>query len=323
MGPPAGGRYGIATAVVVNDRVYLVDLGIGATSQLARAGYSMEQVRAAFITHLHSDHVADLAPLLLLGPWALGTPDDPIPLFGPANRGRLTPLSPLIGEEPAIVAPESPTPGLSETVAALERAFATDLNDRSRDTLKPRPTRYFSPHDLPLPENWDADMDPPPRMTPVEVYADNAVRVTATLVRHPPMAPAYAFRFDTVDASVTISGDTAPSENLEQLAFRTDLLLHEALDFDGILAARPPIAEWSPADRSTFEHHRRSHTSPRDAVLLAERAQCRTLAFHHLAPARTPPVRWREAAGPFEGELLIPADLEIIDVHPAAQTSPA
>ena len=45
-------------------------------------------------------------------------------------------------------------------------------------------------------------------MDPVQVYEDELVEVTTILVDHPPMFPAYAFRFETPDGSITISGDT-------------------------------------------------------------------------------------------------------------------
>lgn len=50
------------------------------------------------------------------------------------------------------------------------------------------------------------------------VLEDDNVRVTAALVDHPPVTPAFAFRFDAPDRSIVISGDTRPSENLIKLA---------------------------------------------------------------------------------------------------------
>jgi ribonuclease BN (tRNA processing enzyme) len=49
---------------------------------------------------------------------------------------------------------------------------------------------------------------------------DENVKVTATLVHHPPVVPAFGYRFDAADRSIVISGDTAPSDNLIQLAQR-------------------------------------------------------------------------------------------------------
>src|SRR5688572_32341750 len=42
------------------------------------------------------------------------------------------------------------------------------------------------------------------------VMADDNVKVTAALVDHPPVVPAFAYRFDASDRSIVISGDTAP-----------------------------------------------------------------------------------------------------------------
>ena len=86
------------------------------------------------------------------------------------------------------------------------------------------------------------------------------VRVEATLVRHPPVAPDFAYRFTSEGGSVTVSGDTAPTDNLVRLAHGSDLLLHEAIDMAW-------VEEFYPAERfgeerhARIDHHRRSHTS--------------------------------------------------------------
>jgi len=58
---------------------------------------------------------------------------------------------------------------------------------------------------------------------------DENVRVTATLVDHPPVFPAFAYRFDASDRSIVISGDTRPCENLVKLAQKVDVLVHSAM----------------------------------------------------------------------------------------------
>ena len=65
-----------------------------------------------------------------------------------------------------------------------------------------------------------------------DVYEDELVKVTAVLVKHPPIFPALAFRFDTAYGSVTFSGDTAECEALAVLARDTDILVHEAVNLD-------------------------------------------------------------------------------------------
>src|SRR5262249_43978169 len=49
------------------------------------------------------------------------------------------------------------------------------------------------------------------------VMQDENVRVTTASVSHPPL-PALAYRFDSSDRSIVISGDTARSDNLIRLA---------------------------------------------------------------------------------------------------------
>ena len=47
-----------------------------------------------------------------------------------------------------------------------------------------------------------------------QVMQDDNVKVTAALVKHPPVVPAFGYRFDARDRSIVISGDTAPSDDL-------------------------------------------------------------------------------------------------------------
>jgi len=59
------------------------------------------------------------------------------------------------------------------------------------------------------------------------VYQANGVTVTAFLVDHGPVKPAFGYRVDFRGHSVVISGDTAPSENLVKFASGADVLMHE------------------------------------------------------------------------------------------------
>jgi ribonuclease BN (tRNA processing enzyme) len=61
------------------------------------------------------------------------------------------------------------------------------------------------------------------------VMSDDNLKVTAALVDHPPVVPAFAYRFDARDRSIVISGDTAPSDNLVKLAGGTDVLVHSVM----------------------------------------------------------------------------------------------
>ena len=74
------------------------------------------------------------------------------------------------------------------------------------------------------------------------VTSDGNVTVTAALVDHPPVVPAFAYRFDARDRSIVISGDTAPSQNLVKLASGADVLVHSVMYPPAIdrLVARGP-----------------------------------------------------------------------------------
>ncbi|MEI2821441.1 MAG: MBL fold metallo-hydrolase, partial [Marmoricola sp.] len=57
--PPEIGRAGISSALVIGDRVYVIDCGRGAVTQYAQARLKFKNLRGIFVTHLHADHVID------------------------------------------------------------------------------------------------------------------------------------------------------------------------------------------------------------------------------------------------------------------------
>jgi ribonuclease BN (tRNA processing enzyme) len=61
---PKATRSQPATAIVVDGKVYLFDVGNGVLRQLAKAGYSVSDVAGIFITHNHFDHNADLGSVM-------------------------------------------------------------------------------------------------------------------------------------------------------------------------------------------------------------------------------------------------------------------
>src|SRR3954467_4802655 len=116
------------------------------------------------------------------------------------------------------------------------------------------------------------------------VMQDENVKVTAALVNHPPVVPAFAYRFETSDRSIVISGDTTPTESLIELAAGADVLVHEALFVPGVerLAARVPNA--SALKKSILSHH----TAAADAGRVASKAGVKTLVLSHLVPPDDP-----------------------------------
>lgn len=141
------------------------------------------------------------------------------------------------------------------------------------------------------------------------VLEDENVRVTATIVDHPPVRPAFGYRFDARDRSIVISGDTAPSENLIELARGADVLVHEAFypaAIDRLVAGVPNAPTLR---QSIFSHH----TSAEDAGRVAQAAGVKTLVLSHFVPAEDPAVTdqmWIDAAGAhFDGKIIVGKDL--------------
>ncbi len=141
------------------------------------------------------------------------------------------------------------------------------------------------------------------------VMQDENLTVTATLVDHPPVVPAFAYRFDASDRSIVISGDTLPSDNLIKLAEGADVLVHEALYVSAIdrLAARVPNA--AALKRSILSHH----TPVEAAGRVARAAGVKKLVLSHFVPSDDPAVTdqmWLEGARVhFSGEVILGKDL--------------
>jgi len=312
--PGTGHRRGISTAIIVDGHTYLVDCGHGVGLGLAEAGVHPTSLRGIFITHQHSDHVIDLNSIMVLGGLGFrGTKNRKVPVFGPGDR-EVLPLVQASIDEPEIIFPQMPTPGTSAMVNLLLRAHATDLNDRRRDSAAPDISNIFHGVDIELPAGigFDPNVNNHPDMEPFEIYSDEHIKVSAVLVQHQPIAPAFAFRFDSKYGSVVVSGDTAPSANLARLSQGCDLLFHEAIDIEAIARSYPDA---SPSElAASMGHHRRAHTTPEEAGRIAEQAQAANLALHHLVPAGSAMEVWQRALQHFSGTLFVPCDLDVFQV---------
>jgi len=87
-------RSGPSTAIVVNGTSYLVDFGPGvvrrasAAAKRGIAGLEAKNLKMAFVTHLHSDHTAGYADLILT-PGVLER-DAPLEVYGPRGLKSMT-----------------------------------------------------------------------------------------------------------------------------------------------------------------------------------------------------------------------------------------
>jgi ribonuclease BN (tRNA processing enzyme) len=141
------------------------------------------------------------------------------------------------------------------------------------------------------------------------VMQDDNVKVTSALVHHPPVVPAFAYRFDAADRSIVISGDTARSDALVKLAQGADVLVHEAMHPAGI----DRIVASVPSATTLREHLIASHTMIEDCGRVAAAAGVKTLVLSHLIPPDDPAITdqmWIDAArAHFRGTVVVAKDL--------------
>lgn len=169
-----------------------------------------------------------------------------------------------------------------------------DIKTRIADEGRPPLAPLLKPHEI---------------TKPGLVMRDDNVRVTAALVRHPPIEHAFAYRFDTADRSIVISGDTARSDALITLAQGADVLVHEVL----WVPAVDRIAASIPNATSLKKHIIDSHTSVEDAGRVAQAAGVKALVLSHFVPAGDPAITdqmWLDAARThFRGAIIVGKDL--------------
>jgi len=154
------------------------------------------------------------------------------------------------------------------------------------------------------------------------VMQDENVRVTSVLVQHPPVKPAYGYRFDFPDRSIVFSGDTVPLRAVAEIARGADVLVHEAMDLAAVRAEAQQAIKRGAKSIETqsgfdvFMRHIIADHSPAEEVgKIAQVAGVKTLVLSHLVPASTSvsDSTWRAlAAKHYKGEIIVGHDLMVI-----------
>jgi len=246
---PDRSRAGPCTLIAAGDSYYVVDTGIDSARNLLLWHVPLDKIAGIFITHMHSDHIAELGELRLQT-WVAGR-KIPLKVYGP--------------------------PGIERVVAGFNEAYSLDTGYR---------TAHHGAAFLP-PEAADLVAVPVPLgQSPTAIaLKDGGLTVTAIRVNHGPVKPAYGYRFDFAGRSITISGDTEPDEDLARAAHGSDVLVHEALspELVGILGAAVAAAG-HPRSAKIMHDIPGYHSSPVAAARIANEAQAKLLVFTHLLP---------------------------------------
>lgn len=194
-------RFGMSTLVEAAGQQLLFDAGRGVAIRLHQAQVLLRDITALFITHLHSDHITGLPDLYATAPLAVGGHRAvPLEVWGPQ--------------------------GIADVARGLELMFAENSRFRLKAKALVVEATTMSTHDIPSEGGT--------------VYDTGGVKVTAFLVQHGEVTPAYGYRIDEGDHAVVLSGDTIYSPNVIRHAQGVELLVHCAAIGSRRLEAEAP-----------------------------------------------------------------------------------
>ena len=248
-------RAGPCTVVVAGRRLFVIDSGTGSTKNLSLMNLppGLARVDGIFLTHYHSDHIADLGELLLQR-WASGAATSPVPVYGPT--------------------------GVDQVIAGFEQAYTLDRGYRiAHHGPKVIPPTGFGG----TPHAFEVSAAGPN----VTVIDQPDLKVIAFPVNHHPveLPRSVGYLFIYKGRRVVVSGDTAVSPRLEAMAQNADVLVHEGLSPNLVAIQRKAALAHGRANLAAILHDILSyHTTPEQAAGEAERAHVRYLLFTHVIP---------------------------------------
>ncbi|MCY3845294.1 MAG: MBL fold metallo-hydrolase [Acidobacteria bacterium] len=263
---PDPDRAGAGIAVVYNGRAYLFDVGAGVVRRAIEAsrryglpGLSPERIDRVFLTHLHSDHVADFPELAATLWWRKAVR---VRVWGPTGVGAL--------------------------VDGFEAMLAPDIRYRSSGTLPVTNPDGYRVHATDLEAG--------------RVLEEDGIAIDAFEVPHGSVRPAFGYRITTPDRTIVISGDTAYSDTLVEMARGVDVLFHEVISEEGL---RGLSQAWQ-------NHHPRVHTTSSEVARVARQARPRLLVLYHVlhygAPAES---ALDEVRAVYDGAVVLASDLDV------------
>lgn len=267
----APGRAGPGVLVRHAGTALQFDAGRATSLRLAEAGTRHHELDALFVTHHHSDHLTGLVDVVFAR-WLMG-------------HGRHVPLE--------IVAPRGPA---TRYVERMLEPWEDDIAVRMS---------HVDRHDRPDPRLTGFE----PSAEPTEVWSRDDVRVLACAVHHEPVTPSVAYRVETPDGAVAISGDTIVCDEMARLAQGARVLVHEAFR----RGAAAPAFERLPHLRRIASYH----ADTAEIGPLATRAGVETLVLTHLIPQPEDEKQVQGfvddvRSGGYEGTLIVAEDLTTV-----------
>lgn len=182
-------------------------------------------------------------------------------------------------------------PGTREMMDSMQKTFAFDIRiRRDVDEKYSKVGISVSSHDI----------------KEGVIFEKNGVKVTAFLVDHGPVKPAFGYRVDYGGHSVTLSGDTRFSENLIKYSQGVDVIIHETIDADALRA--------SPGKRTKeqIENIISHHTTLDKAGIVFSRIKPRLAVYSHFLG--TPERLVAGTRKTYSGPLVVGEDLMTIEI---------
>ncbi len=243
-------RLASCTAILAGGEFIVVDLGAGTWRNVNLLNLPAGGLSAVFLTHFHSDHIADL-----------GEAD-----FGSWTQGRKTNLD--------VYGPE----GVDQVVRGFSMAYALDKKYRiahhGEDVVPPGTSAMVS-HTILFKDPDEA----------VLFFDRNGLKAYAFLVDHFPVVPAVGYRFEYKGNVVVITGDTKKTPTLAKHAKDADILISEGLSMRGINLLSEALAEANqPRLSKIMRDVMNYHMDPVQAGEVAQEAGAKTLVFNHVVP---------------------------------------
>lgn len=238
---------GPSLAIIVNGATYIVDTGVGLVRRAAEAyGHGVgplgvDNLKTAFITHLHSDHTMGL-PDLIYTPWIFGR-TSPLELYGPS--------------------------GTSDMVKHIEAAWSQDIDARITGGEGGNPTGYkVNVHEIqPGVIYQDANV----KVTAFKVSHinwNNAFGFRFDTA-------------DQKSIVISGDRRDAPSDQLEKICNGCDILVHEVFAGDGLLETVYSTKTFPKTAEQWHKYMTASHTQAEDLARIATNAKAKTLILHH------------------------------------------
>ena len=210
---PSPGRAESCVLVEAGDDIYIFDLGNGSVNNLTQYQVPWPNVKAVLITHMHSDHMADL-PDAHLQSWI---------------QGRTSPLK--------VYGPE----GINLVTKGFELAYSADYqyrNEHHGDDMLPMSIAGFNA--IQIINNQFIPNDTP------------GLEILPFVVDHYPVNSAFGFKISYKGRTLVISGDTIHDGSVQKYSKDVDLLVHSAISID-IVERMRGIAPIPQMDKILFD----------------------------------------------------------------------